>query len=111
MAAEPSLGSLAANSSNPSTINLTTFINNGTGTTTITDADTCGIAVTGTSVVGTGTWAYSTNNGSTFQSISGVSTSSRLLLPQDAELRYTPDGTSTGTASITYCAGTRRSAA
>ena len=104
-AAGPSLGSLAANSiSNPLTVGLTSFINNVTGTTTITDADTCGIAVTGTGIVGTGTWAYSTNNGSTFQSISAVSAGSALLLPNNAQLRYTPDGASTGTASITYYA-------
>jgi len=66
--------------------------------------DACGIGRDGTSVAGSGTWAYSINNGSTFQTISGVNPSAALLLPQNTELRYTPDGLQTGPATITYYA-------
>jgi len=97
----PSLGSVEGTTAK--TIAISTFINNGTGTTTVTDADTSavvgGIAVTG--VTGSGTWAYSTD-GSTFTSIGTVSTTSALLLPSTASLRYTPSGTSGATPTITY---------
>ena len=88
------------------TINLAgTFINNGTGTTTITDADTGavvgGIALTG--ITGSGTWAYSLD-GTTFTSSARSPTTSALLLPNTAALRYTPDGTDSETATITYWA-------
>ena len=69
-----------------------TFINNGTGTTTITDANpgavVGGIAVTGTT--GMGTWAYSLD-GTTFTPSARSPASSALLLPSTAELRYTPE--------------------
>jgi len=100
-AASPSLGSTS--SAAAKTIALSgTFLNNSTGTTTITDADTGavvgGIALTG--VAGSGTWAYSLD-GSTFTSVGTVSTTSALLLPKTASLRYTPGGSSQ-TATITY---------
>ncbi|MGA2031650.1 MAG: peptidylprolyl isomerase [Thermoguttaceae bacterium] len=103
-AASPSLGSTTANVSK--TISLTgTFINNGTAATTITDVDTNavvgGIAVTGTA--GKGTWSYSLD-GTTFHNIGTVSSTSALLLPKTASLRYSPDGSDTETATITYCA-------
>ncbi len=102
--ASPTLGSVAANGSK--TISLTgTFINNGTATTTITDA-TSGAVVGGIAVTlttGKGTWAYSLD-GTTFTNVGTVSSTSALLLPNNAELRYTPDGTDTETATITYCA-------
>jgi large repetitive protein len=99
--ANPSLGSTT--SAAASTINLATFINKGSGTTTITDANsgaaTGGIALTGTT--GQGTWSYSLD-GTTFIAVGTVANSSALLLPESASLRYTPDGTHTETATITY---------
>ena len=100
-AAGPSLGSTAL--STAKTIALSTFINNGSGTTTVTEVDTGavlgGIALT--AVTGNGTWAYSTD-GSTYTSVDTVATTSALLLPSNASLRYTPGGTSSETATITY---------
>jgi cyclophilin family peptidyl-prolyl cis-trans isomerase len=99
--ASPSLGTTAPGVAK--TIALSAFINGGTGTTTITDADTGavvgGIALTATS--GGGTWAYSTD-GSTFTSVGTVSANSALLLPAGATLRYTPSASSSETATITY---------
>ncbi len=101
-AANPSLGSIAINAT--TTIALVTFINDGTGTTTITDADSGavvgGIALTGVS--GGGTWAYSLD-GTTFTNVGTVSATAALLLPNTAELRYTA-GANSETATITYCA-------
>ena len=100
--ASPSLGSTTPDTA--ATFSLTdTFIDNGDDTTVIADADTDavlgGIAVIG--VTGNGTWAYSLD-GSSFTSLGTVSSSSALLLPSTASLRYTPDGTSTETATIAY---------
>jgi len=99
--ANPTLGSTDEDTAK--TIDLTSFINNGAGTTTITDADTGavlgGIAVVGTA--GRGTWAYSTD-GTTFTSMGTVSASSALLLPRTAKIRYTPDNANGETATITY---------
>ncbi|MCC6124344.1 MAG: peptidylprolyl isomerase [Pirellulales bacterium] len=99
--ASPVLGTIDENTA--TTIGLGTFINNGAGTTSITDADSSavvgGIALIG--LTGQGIWAY-TLDGSTFNAISSVSPSSALLLPQNASLRYTPDGKNGGSATITY---------
>ena len=102
-AAKPSLGSTT--SSTAKTISLaSSFINQGTGTTQITDADSNatlgGIALTGVS--GSGTWTYSLD-GTNYISVGTPSASAALLLPSTASLRYTPDGQSE-TASITYSA-------
>ena len=88
--ASPTLGSTPANS--PLTVNLTgTFINNGSGTTTVTDADqnavVGGIAVL--AVSGDGTWQYSTD-GTTFQAIEPVSDASALLLSKTDDLALRP---------------------
>ncbi len=101
-AASPSLGSISVSAT--TTISLVTFINNGTGTTTITDADSGqavgGIALTG--VTGGGTWAYSLD-GTSFTDVGTVSATAALLLPNTAKLRYT--ATAAGeTPTITYCA-------
>jgi len=99
--ANPSLGTIAPGAAK--TIALAAFINGGTGTTTIADADTGavvgGIALTATT--GSGSWAYSTD-GATFTSVGTVSASAALLLPAGATLRYTPSGSSSETATITY---------
>ena len=102
--ANPMLGSTT--SSSAATISLAgTFIDNGTGTTTITDSNPSGvlggIALTGVS--GSGAWTYSLN-GTDFTSVGTVSASAALLLPSTAELRYTPSGTVSETATITYLA-------
>jgi len=81
------------------------FINNGEGTTIITDADqpaaSVGIALIGWT--GNGVWAYSLD-GATYIDIGAVSPTSALLLPANALLRYTPDGLNGETATISYAA-------
>ena len=102
--ANPFLGKIT----DVTTIDLTgTFINNGAGTTTITDVDVNsegagllgGIALTGIS--GVGTWEYSLN-GTTFNPVGTVSAANALLLSNKATLRYTPDPVIGGDATITY---------
>ena len=97
----PSLGTTDIETAK--TIALKTFINNGAGTTTITDTTSGavigGIAVTGTA--GKGAWSYSLN-GTTFTAIGAVAGDSALLLPSTASLRYTPDGADAEKATITY---------
>ena len=104
-AASPSMGS--TNAATAKTINLTDFIStsNATGKTSITDSDS-GAVVGGialTAVTGKGTWAYSLD-GTTFTAVGTVSTTSALLLPAAAKLRYTPVGIDPETPTITYCA-------
>ncbi len=104
VSASPSLGTIDIKTAK--TIVLSTaLINNGAGTTTITDsvpgAVVGGIAVTGTT--GKGTWSYSLD-GTTFTAIGAVADTSALLLPKTASLRYTPDGADAETPTITYCA-------
>ncbi len=81
------------------TIGLASFLGS-----TISDPDTGavigGIAVTGTT--GNGTWQYSLDNGTTFTAVGTLSGTTALLLPNNAELRYIPDGKNGETASITY---------
>jgi RHS repeat-associated protein len=60
-----------------------------------------GIAVIGTT--GTGTWQYSIN-GKTWATISAVSTTSALLLPQGDMVRLLPAGLSAGLAELLYVA-------
>ena len=100
-AANPSLGT--TNNDTTATINLATFINNGSGTTLIADTDDNavigGIALVGET--GNGTWQYSLD-GTTFIAVGAVSESSSLLLANNAVLRYIPDGKSGETSSITY---------
>ena len=105
--AQPSLGITVPNIAK--TVSLATFINNGTGTTKITDVDNGaelgGIALIGVSGNGVGIsgkgWQYSLD-GTTFQPVGTVSATSALLLPKTAQLRYTPDGKNGETATITY---------
>ncbi len=102
--ANPSLGTVGNIS--PTTTSLDAFINNGTGTTTIVDpnqdAVVGGIALIG--ITGNGTWAYSIDGGQNFIDIdNSLSSASALLLPKDAQLRYTPSDSSE-TPTITYIA-------
>ncbi|MCL4203176.1 MAG: tandem-95 repeat protein [Pirellulaceae bacterium] len=87
----------------PYTFPLTAIINGPVGTTRISDADPNdplgGIAVVG--VAGQGSWTFSLD-GVFFANVGVVSTESALLLPQRGYLRFTPDGGTGGTASITY---------
>jgi hypothetical protein len=100
--ASPSMGTTDENTA--IMVNLAgTFINNGPGTTTVSDVDN-GAIVGGIALVGTtghGTWSYSLD-GSTFTSVGTVSATAALLLPNTAELRYTPDLMNGETATITY---------
>ena len=82
------------------TVNLSAFINDGSGTTTITPTSGAGIAVTG--ITGLGTWSYATSSGGTFTTLSGPSLSAPLLLGAGSELQYTPAGSDSETPTITY---------
>jgi hypothetical protein len=88
------------------TLALASVINNGQGTTTVTDADAedvvGGIAVVGAS--GLGTLAYSLN-GTTFYDLAAPpSQTAALLLPANAWIRYTPDGVNAEIAALTFLA-------
>src|SRR5207244_1942701 len=60
-----------------------------------------GIAVTSLSS-GTGTWQYSTDNGTTWTAVGSVSGSSALLLRSSDKLRLVPDGQNSTSASVTF---------
>src|SRR5206468_2291962 len=62
-----------------------------------------GIAVTGL-VSGTGTWQYSTDNGTTWTAVGAVSGTSALLLRSTDKLRLVPDGANATSSSVTFCA-------
>ncbi len=64
------------------------------------DSDSVGIAIT--SVSGNGIWAYSTDNGNTWNSIGSASEDNALLLSATDLIRYTPDGNNGETASFSY---------
>jgi hypothetical protein len=102
-AAAPSLGTTTA--ATAITVNLNTFIDNGSGTTNITSSDgnavLGAIALTGTT--GDGVWSYSLD-GTSYNSVGAVTAGSALLLPPTAILQYTPDGSDVETATVTYCA-------
>jgi hypothetical protein len=68
-----------------------------------------GIAITATSitpepgdVVGTKVWQYSTDGGTTWNPIVGVSDTQALLLAPTDRVRFLPDGKNGNTGSITY---------
>src|SRR5262245_47422302 len=67
-----------------------------------------GIAVYGLNS-GTGTWQYSTNNGSSWTNVGTVSASSALLLSSSDKLRIVPDGQNGTSASVTFRAWDRTS--
>ena len=100
--ASPALGTTDENTTFTSDIGGA-FVNNGTGSTIITDADSGavvgGIALTGTT--GRGIWSYSLD-GTTFYSVGSISASSALLLPGTAQFGYTPDMQNGETSNITY---------
>lgn len=67
----------------------------------LTDVDlnaTAGIAISASTVVGTGKWQYLTS-GSTWSDMGVVSSTSALLLSSTSKIRYVPDGTQTDTVS------------
>lgn len=73
-----------------------------------TDVDTgalSGIAITATT--GAGTWAYSTNGGTTWTAFPAVSGNGALLLRSTDQIRYTPDGSTLETATLAFRAWDR----
>ncbi len=88
----------------PITLALSSFINAGAGSTTITDIDgpqLGGMAIIG--AVGNGTFAFSTTGAAPFTSVTTpVSPTSALLLPNTAAVRYTPNALNGETVTITY---------
>jgi hypothetical protein len=87
---------------------LTSIINYGPGTTTITDADpgdsVGGIAVT--EALGSGTWSF-TLDGSVFVDFGPVSDDTALLLPRSAALRFQRASGAAGVATMSYRAWDR----
>src|SRR5439155_1472393 len=72
----------------------------------VTDVDSGavnGIAVSSLSS-GTGTWQYSTDNGSTWNAVGAVAANSALLLRSTDKLRLVPDGQNATSGSVTFCA-------
>ena len=61
-----------------------------------------GIAIIGLTGTTTGTWQYSTNNGSTWTSFSTISNSSALLLRSQDLIRYVPKSTFFGSVSLQF---------
>lgn len=59
-----------------------------------------GVAVVGVTGLENGNWQYSTNNGTSWFSLIGVSDSSARLLPDTARIRFVPVGEFSGTVSI-----------
>jgi len=71
------------------------------------DVDTgafAGMAITGTT--GTGTWQYSTD-GTTWQTVGGVSATNALLVTSTTQMRYVPDGQNGTPGTFTYRAWDR----
>src|SRR5262249_47400234 len=60
-----------------------------------------GVAVTGLTS-GTGTWQYSTDNGSSWTNVGSVSESSARLLRSTDKLRLVPDGLNADAGSVTF---------
>src|SRR5205814_1015402 len=70
----------------------------------VSDVDTGavnGIAVTSLTS-GTGSWQYSTDNGSTWTGVGAVSDSAALLLRSSDKLRFIPDGQNSTAGSVTF---------
>lgn len=89
----------------PLTLPLTEIINGGAGTTTITELDVYDPlgAIAVTALTGPGVWSFSLD-GINFVDIGRVSMLDALLLPNSADIRFTPFGGSGGTATFSYAA-------
>jgi hypothetical protein len=61
-----------------------------------------GMAVTATTIVGTGNWQFSTDGGTNWTNVGTVSDTSAVLLENDDMLRFVGDGSTLGEATITY---------
>jgi T1SS-143 domain-containing protein len=88
---------------------VSSLIGNGSGPNNVSDVDTnakTGIAITGTTGLGglgAGAWFYSINGGSTWSAFNAVSATNALLLDPNALVYFAPNnGTSTGTATLTF---------
>lgn len=95
----PSLPDVNSTDTNPAGVTVSSFLG-----TSISDPDAGamqGIAVTGFTLVGGGTWQYSLDGGGTWANIS-FSNSKGLLLRATDMVRFLPSGTATGTANISY---------
>ncbi|WP_040847892.1 autotransporter-associated beta strand repeat-containing protein, partial [Nitrospirillum viridazoti] len=68
------------------------------------DPDAHGVAgIAITAIAGSpGTWQYSTDGGTTWNSVGSVSTTSALLLDGTAQLRFTPSAFAVGTSVLTF---------
>ncbi|MEY2789554.1 MAG: hypothetical protein RLZZ34_2697, partial [Verrucomicrobiota bacterium] len=103
------LGSIGENdTSSPTTFLVSSFVQaTADGTHTgISDPDgsaVFSIAVTGSTMAGTGKWQYSAN-GSTWTDLGSVSAGSALLLNSSYSIRFVPDGNDGGVATLTYLA-------
>jgi hypothetical protein len=95
----PSLPDVSSGNANPSGTTIASLLGSA-----VIDSDAGalqGVAVTGFTLVGPGTWQYSLDGGSSWTNISFLNGKGLLLRASDM-LRFLPSGTSTGTASISY---------
>jgi subtilisin family serine protease len=98
---------LAANVRDPACLTVAALLGS-----TFQDADhgaLRGIAVTGASGTGGGTWQYSLNGGQSWLSLGTPSLQSALLLDDSARVRFVPAASFGGTVAITYRAWDRTS--
>ncbi len=62
-----------------------------------------GVAITGSSVAGSGVWQVSLNNGGTWSALGAVSANAAMLLRAGDRVRFVPDTVNGGAASLTLC--------
>lgn len=99
------LPNVALNDNDPAPTTVATLL--GSIATDVEPGTIPGIAVTATAKRGTGRWEYQLAGESTWNIITGVSTAKGLLLNPDDLLRYVPDATSLGTATLSFKAWDR----
>ena len=99
-AGSPTLTAIAEDAAAPAGNTVAEIVTDGS----ITDADGSPVeAIAVTSVDdANGTWEYSTDGGTTFNAVGGVSDSAALLLDASAKLRFVPDADYNGTATMGY---------
>jgi T5SS/PEP-CTERM-associated repeat protein len=109
----PVLTAIEEGTADPAGDTVAAILLTGAGGDPITDPDAGaldGVAVTG--VVDTnGTWQYSTNGGTSWTGFGAVSDASAVLLAPDALIRFVPDATFDGDATITLRAWDQTSGA
>lgn len=99
-APSPTLPPVVAGNSNPAGTTVAGLL--GTAVTDPDPSSLFGIAVTGSTGGGIGSWQYSIDGGSSWASLSAASSVAARLLRQGDLVRFVPLGGSTGTAGLLY---------